>query len=170
MIRRRLETDTFTLNAVTPGSPLTIQFSPEWPGVRLGLFPHLLRQMKAQGLEADPGDFCVVLRETGDVVGQIGAKAPPDAAGAQEIGYGFNPSCWGKGYATEAVGALVAYLLTQPHVRSVTAQTALTNRPSERVLEKLGFTRIGSSRDARHGELTVWQQTSEPSPSPSECP
>ena len=83
MIRRRLETDTFTLNAVTPQGPLTIQFSPEWPGVRLGLFPHLLRQMKAQGLEADPGDFCVVLRETGDVVGQIGAKAPPDAAGAQ---------------------------------------------------------------------------------------
>jgi RimJ/RimL family protein N-acetyltransferase len=54
------------------------------------------------------------------------------------------------------VGALVAWLHTRPGVQTVTAQTALHNRASERVLEKLGFVRTGVGWNEEDGELTVW--------------
>lgn len=73
-----------------------------------------------------------------------------------EIGYGLNPGAWGRGYATEAVGALVTALLARPDVRRVTAQTATTNPASARVLEKLGFARVGTAWDEGDGDLILW--------------
>lgn len=91
-----------------------------------------------------------------EAVGQLGTIGPPDAQGAVEIGYGLNPAAWGRGYATEAVAALTAHLLQREGVRAVTAQTALSNRASERVLEKVGFIRTGRGWNEEDGELTTW--------------
>jgi ribosomal-protein-alanine N-acetyltransferase len=45
-------------------------------------------------------------------VGQLGAIGSLSGEGTQEIGYGINPEARGQGFATEAVGALVAHLAT----------------------------------------------------------
>ncbi|HEX4607928.1 MAG TPA: GNAT family N-acetyltransferase, partial [Urbifossiella sp.] len=50
--------------------------------------------------------FAVVHRESGAVVGKCGFKAPPTADGMVEIAYGMDPAHRGKGFATEAAGAL----------------------------------------------------------------
>ena len=47
-------------------------------------------------------------------------------------------------------------MLSQPRVLTVTAQTALGNRPSERVLEKVGFVRTDRRWDDEEGALTLW--------------
>jgi ribosomal-protein-alanine N-acetyltransferase len=112
------------------------------------------------GLRADDdvfaGTYTVVERATGEAVGMVGTKGGPDADGAQEIGYGVNPSAWGRGYATEAVRALVAHLLSDDEIRTVTALTATGNVASQRVLEKLGFVRTGTAWSEEDGDLIAW--------------
>lgn len=154
MIVARLEAETFSLTCDTPEGPQQVLFPAEWPGAPLGAFPYYLTQTNRAG--EVPGSFVAVTRQDGRAVGQLGSKGTPSAAGELEIGYGLNPSSWGQGLATEAVGALVAHLHARPDVRTVTAQTALSNRASERVLEKLGFVRTGKGWDGEEGELTVW--------------
>jgi ribosomal-protein-alanine N-acetyltransferase len=107
----------------------------------------------------DPGPWCdgvVVRREDRLAVGSMGFKSPPDATGAVEIGYAVNRSFWGRGYATETVGAIVAWALTQPEVRRVTAECLESNPASARVLEKSGFQRVGR-RSTVEGDLLLWE-------------
>lgn len=61
-----------------------------------------------------------------------------------ELGYVFHPSFWGKGYATESVGAFVArFWELRPAIRTITARTDTENRESMRVLAKCGFREVG---------------------------
>ena len=80
--------------------------------------------------------------KTGDVVGDLGFKGL-SADGAVEIGYGFLPEFWGKGYATEAVKAAVRWAAAQPEVKRIEAETVPDNAASQRVLEKAGFVPSG---------------------------
>ncbi|CAM3769387.1 GNAT family N-acetyltransferase [Deinococcus frigens] len=154
MIIARLEGEDFSLTCNTPDGPLDVFFPAAWPGDPLGAFPFFLTQTNRAG--EVPEDFVAITRADSRAVGQLGSKGRPNAAGELEIGYGLNPEVWGQGLATEAVGALVSHLHTRPGVRTVTAQTALHNRASERVLEKLGFVRTGTGWDEEDGQLTVW--------------
>ncbi|MCT2592871.1 GNAT family N-acetyltransferase [Streptomyces sp. N2-109] len=85
----------------------------------------------------------VVERETGLVVGAIGLFWPPQD-GALEFGYGMAESRRGRGYATEAARAMVAFALTAPGVHTVCAGAELANPASMRVLEKAGLERWSS--------------------------
>jgi [ribosomal protein S5]-alanine N-acetyltransferase len=77
-----------------------------------------------------------VLRD-GPLIGQGGFKGEPGADGAIEIGYAVVPSQQRRGYATEAVNALVAWAKRDPRVRRIDAET--TSAASARLLRKLGF-------------------------------
>src|SRR5688572_27151817 len=74
---------------------------------------------------ADPWHhgFFVVDRETGVAIGGAGFKGPPDTTGMVEIAYGIAPSFEGRGYATEAAGALVAFALASGLVKLIRAHT-----------------------------------------------
>ena len=63
--------------------------------------------------------------------------------GSVEIGYGITEENQGKGYATEAIEGVVAWALNQSGVRQVEAETEPSNRKSQRVLEKCGFSSLG---------------------------
>lgn len=56
-----------------------------------------------------------------------------------EIGYTFASSHWGRGYAAEAVEALLAWLFEQQGVSRVAGMLHPANRPSAMVLERTGF-------------------------------
>ena len=63
--------------------------------------------------------------------------------GSVEIGYGISEVFQGKGFATEAVDAVVNWALGQPDVKCVEAETEPNNRASQKVLEKCGFIPTG---------------------------
>lgn len=77
------------------------------------------------------------------VVGSVDLKGRPDTEGIVELGYGFTPARWGEGLATEAAGALLRWVLAQPGVKRVVAETRPENGASQRVLAKLGFEPAG---------------------------
>ncbi len=56
-----------------------------------------------------------------------------------EIGYRLARSAWGKGYATEGAGALLRYGFETVGLDRIIGLTYPANKPSQRVLEKIGL-------------------------------
>lgn len=63
------------------------------------------------------------------------------------MGFCFNESAWGHGYATEAAQALLQWAFDSLDLNRVQAETDTRNIASARVLEKLGFVREGTMRE-----------------------
>jgi GNAT superfamily N-acetyltransferase len=91
----------------------------------------------------------VVERASGLVVGGIGFFGPP-LGGEAEIGYGIVPSRQGRGYATEALLAMITMAWADARVRTVVAGTDPGNAASQRVLEKAGFRRVSAAGEFRY--------------------
>ena len=80
--------------------------------------------------------YLVTLRD-GTIVGACGLMFREDDA--PEIGYWLGVPYWNKGYATEALHALIDYAFTDLTHDAVQAGASVTNPASRRVLEKCGF-------------------------------
>ena len=91
----------------------------------------------------------------GLVVGSGGFKRPP-ADGTVEIGYGVAPSARGQGFATQAVRLLLRRAFDVPEVKCVSAETAVDNPASRRVVEKAGFSHIGRRDTLEDGTVDRW--------------
>jgi RimJ/RimL family protein N-acetyltransferase len=78
-------------------------------------------------------------REKRLIVADAKFKGEPDETGSVEIGYGTYPAFQRQGYMTEMVGGLVRWVLEQPGVQRVVADTDAENVASQKVLEKNGF-------------------------------
>ena len=109
---------------------------------------------------ADPWTigFVVVHRATDLVIGGSGFKGPPSTEGIVEIAYGIVPDFQGKGYATEAAEALVAFAFESDRVRLILAHTLPTGAASKRVLEKCGFKYVGDVVDPDDGPVSRFER------------
>src|SRR6478672_11126182 len=85
------------------------------------------------------GHHSILERDTREVVGGVGFFGPP-STGSVEIGYGIVESRRLRGYATEAVIAMIREAFKRPGVDEVIATTTPDNLASIRVLEKAGMT------------------------------
>lgn len=92
------------------------------------------------------------------IVGMSGFKSPPALNGVVEIGYGIAPSQQRRGFATEAVKLLLEEAFSRSEIQMVIAHTDLSNRASQTVLEKNGFSKEGSKVDPEEGEVWIWQK------------
>ena len=84
----------------------------------------------------------IIERKDGTHVGDLSFKGLSND-GSVEIGYGVTETQRGQGYAAEAVDAAVMWVLQQPGVKRVEAETEPDNQASQRVLEKCGFVPAG---------------------------
>jgi RimJ/RimL family protein N-acetyltransferase len=89
------------------------------------------------------GPYLLRLRDTGELVGSSGLMFETPARAA--TGYVLARQFWGRGYATEALGAMVD-VARACGVRRVQAICHHAHRASARVLEKGGFTLEGTLR------------------------
>ncbi len=78
----------------------------------------------------------------GEMIGYFAFNQREDS---HEVGYSFHPDCHGRGYAKEALQALMAYMRGLGVTR-ITAGTALNNTPSVRLLTGLGFRLNGTEK------------------------
>ena len=72
-----------------------------------------------------------------ELVGTIGAYDAQDDR--IEVGFSVTRACWGYGYASEALQAVLRYLTENEGFRRVTAWCAAENIPSRKTLEKAGM-------------------------------
>jgi RimJ/RimL family protein N-acetyltransferase len=92
------------------------------------------------------------------VVGSVVFRGEPDEDGIAEMAYGVDEASQGQGFATEAVAASLAWALGQPAVTAVQAATFAWHRPSLRVLEKVGMTRVGLREHDTMGEMLLYER------------
>lgn len=92
---------------------------------------------------ADQGAVSRVIEIDAAIVGSIGCF---QAEGRDCVGYWIARSQWGRGIASRAL----TMFLAEERRRPLHATTTRANTPSQRVLEKCGFRRLGS----RIGEET----------------
>ncbi|WP_035869677.1 GNAT family N-acetyltransferase [Kitasatospora cheerisanensis] len=90
------------------------------------------------------GPLQIVLLSSDLVIGGIGFFGPPDETGTVGLGYGVAPETEGRGYATEALTALLHHGFADGRVRRALADTDHDNLGSQRVLEKAGLRRTSS--------------------------
>jgi RimJ/RimL family protein N-acetyltransferase len=83
--------------------------------------------------------LAVVLRETGQLIGDLVLFWHSEEHRSGEIGYVINPDLHGHGYATEAAGALLALAFDGLGLHRVTARIDEENPASAAVLRKLGM-------------------------------
>jgi len=88
-------------------------------------------------------------KEENVVIGLCAFTGPPDPEGVVEITYSVAPSYQGKGCATEAVIALLAYANHSGLARTIRAHTLAKTNASTRVLEKCTF-KIGEIHESEN--------------------
>lgn len=81
----------------------------------------------------------VTRRETGEVIGDLGLCVVDESEGVVALGFTVARSAQGRGYATEAVNAVLEALLGQRSVGSVVAVTDARNAASVALLRRVGF-------------------------------
>ena len=65
--------------------------------------------------------------------------------GDTSLGYWLGAAHWGKGYATEAAGALLAHGFERERMQIFRSAHFVDNPASGRVLRRLGFSRVGET-------------------------
>jgi RimJ/RimL family protein N-acetyltransferase len=129
--------DRVTRDRLLSGELAGREAAPGWPHVDTA---------PGMGFLDSGGLVFLVIDHDGRIAGECGTKAPADADGRVEIGYGLAPSSRGHGLGTAAVTALVGLLSTRPEVAVVEAEVHVGNEPSWRILERLGFVIRGDVR------------------------
>ncbi len=102
--------------------------------------------------------------EDGRAVGVCGLGGRPDLTGATVLGYAVYPHQEGRGYATEASRAVMAWALGQSGVRCVRATVPIGNLGSVAVARKLGMIAVGTEEHAEVGQLVVYEIRRPPEP------
>jgi RimJ/RimL family protein N-acetyltransferase len=103
--------------------------------------PHPYKAADAEGFIAGVNKsggevaFLITLRD-GTVLGGCGLMNQEQTP---ELGYWLGVNYWGKGYATEALHAVIDYAFTDLGHQALQAGARVTNPASRRVLEKCGF-------------------------------
>jgi ribosomal-protein-alanine N-acetyltransferase len=111
----------------------------------------------------EPDPFGIVLKDDPDagVVGAVGAHWVSQPNGTMEMGYAIAEPYWARGLIVEAARAVMRYVFTEYAVERLQARVMSGNPASERVLEKLGFTREGVMRSlifrrGRHWDMAIY--------------
>jgi RimJ/RimL family protein N-acetyltransferase len=109
--------------------------------------PHPYRDADAEnwiaGTNASPDSrtYLVALKD-GTIIGSC--RLDLDEEPMPDLGYWLGTAYWGKGYATEAVRALVDHAFEDLGHTALHSSVRVTNPQSRRVLEKCGFQWIGA--------------------------
>jgi len=91
--------------------------------------------------------FAVTAKAEGDaLIGACGyGRRHDDFVDEPEIGYWIGEPYWGRGYATEAVRAVIDHLFSVTDLDALSAGCRVTNLASRRVIEKCGFQWTGAA-------------------------
>ena len=91
--------------------------------------------------------YAVDTLKDGDFIGFIGlawnTQEELDFTPSAEIGWRLKKAAWGNGYATEGATRCLQYGFEDLKLSEIYSFTATINQRSERVMQKIGMTKIG---------------------------
>lgn len=118
------------------------------------------QRIRARIEEHGWGLWAVEVEHGAPFVGFVGLSVPSFDAHftpAVEVGWRLARAHWGRGYATEAARAAVAYGFGELGLEEIVSFTTQANEPSRRVMERIGMTHDPAD-DFDHPLLPDWPQ------------
>jgi RimJ/RimL family protein N-acetyltransferase len=122
--------------ALPPGAPETVADVEGW----------LSGTVHERRLGGGGVHLVIVTLHDGEIVGSTGLRDTDWEGGRCEIGYGVRADRRGRGYASDAAGAVGRWALTEGGMRRVQLHARVDNIASLRVAEKAGYHREGTLR------------------------
>ena len=99
----------------------------------------VLRGALRQYRRGEPSSYAVERRSDHRMIGTIGFMWVNLEHRSGEVGYSFARDCWGQGYATEALRAVLQFGFDTLRLHRIEAQHEVDNPASGRVMEKCGM-------------------------------
>ena len=112
------------------------------PEVTLNFIERTRKHFEAHGF----GWYAIDILETKQFIGFLGLTTctfEADFTPCYEIGWRFGKEFWGRGYATEGALRCLEYGFEVLGFEEVYSFTATLNNRSERVMQKIGMTKVG---------------------------
>lgn len=147
----KLETERLLL------APCTEEALVKYSAKQYKLGPHIenyLEELKHDESVLGWGVWLVIDKQTNKIIGDLGFKEKPDKNKTVEIGYGITPAQQNKGYATEALKAIINWAFDSNLVHIITAECLEENASSIRVLEKLRMEKVRADHQMLYWQLT----------------
>ena len=140
LILREFEDNDWTAVLAYQSNPLYLRYYP-WteriPGnvrVFVNMFLDWQRERPRTKFQ-----LAVVPKEDKRLIGNCGIRINNMELREANIGYELDNAFWGKGYATEAAGAILRFGFEELGMHRIYASTLAVNKGSVRVLEKSGM-------------------------------
>ena len=102
-----------------------------------------MRSLYRRGM---PSSWAAEQKDSGRVIGTIGLMWYSDTNCSAEVGYSFSREVWNRGFATEALRAVMDSVFSSLPVNRLEAQYDIRNPASGRVMEKCGMRQEGILR------------------------
>jgi RimJ/RimL family protein N-acetyltransferase len=91
--------------------------------------------------------LAVTLSESGTLIGTCGVRKRAVDATEADVGIELAPAHWSRGYAAEAMRAVIDFAFRELKLHRVWAQCVAGNAAAVRLVERLGMTREGRLRE-----------------------
>jgi RimJ/RimL family protein N-acetyltransferase len=111
-----------------------------------GMAQQWISSQRAKHEKGEVVDFAIVIREGILLCGAIGLGIDKRNNNA-ELGYWIGVPYWGQGYCTEAAKAVLSYGFKSLNLHRIHAAHLKCNPASGRVMQKIGMSYEGCSRD-----------------------
>ena len=107
---------------------------------------HWLSRLRASAASGEARHWAIREAGTGALVGMATLRAIDREHEEAELSFWIGVASWGRGYATEAAGAVIAHAFTTEGLNRLVAHHMVRNPSSGRVLAHLGFRQEGLLR------------------------
>lgn len=137
LLRRARRDDLDALHAIL-SDPRAMRYMGRLPHDRLEQTAEWIEELLApQGGNRD----LFLAEHKGRVIGRLGIWQRP------EIGFAFHPAYWGRGLASEALGAFIQHIFATTTLAEITADVDPRNTACLTLLTRLGFVITGEAKD-----------------------
>ena len=131
--------------------------------IRRGALELWLRQLEANPALQPWLARGMVLRSEGQLIGGIGCHSDPFSAPASglktvELGYNVVEAWRRRGFAQEAIEALIQWASTQHRVPRFVLSISPENQPSRALAAKMGFQKVGFKIDEQDGHEDIFEK------------
>jgi RimJ/RimL family protein N-acetyltransferase len=152
LLLRRARDDDLEPLIETWSDPVITRYTSRRSDVR-GFLTQMVADMQAKlPGEIEPGgpwyQFIIERREDGLAIGDVGVGFDIPGERQVELGYRLKLDCQRRGYAREAVAAIIDYLIESHAIHRFVAVAAVPNVASIALLRSLGFRREGVFRQS----------------------
>jgi RimJ/RimL family protein N-acetyltransferase len=142
-LRQPAESDAPNMFERYAQDPLVCKYMSWTPHKSLDDTVEYLRRSYGKDVPNPIAGYLVFARDSGRLLGSVGGAAQGTRV---QFGYCLARDAWGQGYATEAAGAFVEAVMSQPAIWRIQAFCDVENTASARVLEKIGLVFEGTLR------------------------